>query len=114
MKLSAKSNSSLWLYNVELVSVRLAVLCFSSPFASNGLLLFFSTSGSGLPPLRLRRVGGRIVGRIVVEKQWLGLVVVIVVEKIGYIAIAFSIGLIAFVHPDWQNGLGSWDSKAFC
>nr|GEV45457.1 hypothetical protein [Tanacetum cinerariifolium] len=39
-------------------------------------------------PPRLRLVGGRIVGRIVVEKQWLGLVVV-VVEKNGYIAFTF-------------------------
>ncbi|GJS79784.1 hypothetical protein Tco_0729665 [Tanacetum coccineum] len=43
-----------------------------------------STSGSGPTPLRLRfrQLGGRIVGRIVVGKRWLGLVVV-VVEKIG-------------------------------
>ncbi|GKG35367.1 hypothetical protein Tco_0440521, partial [Tanacetum coccineum] len=40
-------------------------------------------------PPRLRLVGGRIVDRIVVGKQWLGLVVV---EKIGYIAFAFFIG----------------------
>nr|GFC06491.1 hypothetical protein [Tanacetum cinerariifolium] len=34
-------------------------------------------------PPRLRLVGGRIVGQIVVGKQWLGLLVIVVVEKIG-------------------------------
>ncbi|GKA60908.1 hypothetical protein Tco_0760315 [Tanacetum coccineum] len=42
-----------------------------------------TTSGSGLARLHFRQLGGRIVGRIVVGKRCLGLVVV-VVEKIGF------------------------------
>ncbi|GJZ36715.1 hypothetical protein Tco_0582906 [Tanacetum coccineum] len=93
MKFPPKATPRLGSTNVKLGSVRLAVLCFSSHFASNGFLLFFSTSGLKPPRLllRLRRVGGRIVGQIVVGNQWLCLVVV-VVEKTGYIAFAFSIG----------------------
>ncbi|GJW01102.1 hypothetical protein Tco_1556353 [Tanacetum coccineum] len=97
--------------NFELVSFRLAFpfLYFSSPSSSNGW-----TSGSGPTRLHLRlwfrQLGGRIVGRIVVGKQWLGLVVV---EKIGYSAFRIFIGKIAFVRSDEQIGFGSWDSKAF-
>ncbi|GJR84388.1 zinc finger, CCHC-type containing protein [Tanacetum coccineum] len=83
MKHSAKRTPRLGSTNVELGSVGLTVLWFSSTFSFNGLLLFFSTSGSGPPRLLLllRREGGRIVGRIMVGKQWLGLVVVVAMAE---------------------------------
>ncbi|GKF66260.1 hypothetical protein Tco_0192777, partial [Tanacetum coccineum] len=57
-------------------------------------------SGSRPPRRHLRLIGGRIVGRIVVGKQLLGLVAI--VEKIGYMTfvVAFSIDSITLVHRD--------------
>ncbi|GKE20745.1 hypothetical protein Tco_1432257, partial [Tanacetum coccineum] len=50
---------------------------------------FLSTSGSG-SPLLLRLVVGGIVGRIVVGKNRVGLVVV---EKIGYVVIVVEVAI---------------------
>ncbi|GKD50144.1 hypothetical protein Tco_1279120 [Tanacetum coccineum] len=88
MKLSPpKSTPLLGSTLFELVSWLRLVFLFlwiSSTSTSHvGLCSSSSTSGSDSACLQFCRLNGRIVGRIVVGKRWLGLVVVVVVEEIG-------------------------------